>query len=98
TPVVSPAMRRAVVLRDGHCRLPGCDRPPAWCDAHHVLHWADGGRTDLCNLILLCRRHHRMLHERGGFRLELEEGRPVFGRRDGSVLEDVSERAPPMGV
>ncbi|MBI2237094.1 MAG: HNH endonuclease [Actinobacteria bacterium] len=92
TPVVPPAIRRAVILRDGHCRFPGCDRPHTWCDAHHVVHWADGGPTALPNLVLLCRRHHRMLHHPGGFRLELADGRPVFRRPDGSVLED---RAPP---
>jgi hypothetical protein len=98
TPVVSPAMRRAVIVRDRHCRFPGCDRPQTWCDAHHVVHWADGGPTALPNLVLLCRRHHRMVHERGSFRLELVDGRPVFRRPDGSVLEDGSfleDRAPP---
>ena len=92
TSVVPPAIRRAVIVRDHHCRFPGCDRPHTWCDAHHVVHWADGGPTALPNLVLLCRRHHRMVHQAGGFRLELEEGRPVFRRPDGSVLED---RAPP---
>ena len=92
TPVVSPSMRRAVIVRDRHCRFPGCDRPHHWCDAHHVVHWADGGPTALPNLILLCRRHHRMVHEPGGFTLGLEDGRPVFRRPDGSMLED---RAPP---
>jgi hypothetical protein len=92
TPLVTPAMRRAVIVRDRHCRFPGCDRPHAWCDAHHVVHWADGGPTALPNLLLLCRRHHRMVHERKGFRLEMDEGRPVFRRPDGSLLE---ERAPP---
>ena len=92
TPVIPPAMRRAVIVRDRHCRFPGCDRPHPWCDAHHVLHWADGGPTALPNLLLLCRRHHRMVHQRDGFRLELLDGRPVFRRPDGSVLE---ERAPP---
>jgi len=98
TPVVSPAMRRAVIVRDRHCRFPGCDRPHTWCDAHHVVHWADGGPTALLNLVLLCRRHHRMVHQPGGFRLELAEGRPVFRRPDGSVLGDrpvLEERAPP---
>ena len=92
TPVVSPAMRRAVIVRDGYCRFPSCDRPQTWCDAHHVVHWADGGPTAVANLVLLCRRHHRMVHEHGGFRLDLEDGRPVFRRPDGSMLED---RAPP---
>jgi hypothetical protein len=65
---------------------------------HHVLHWPDGGPTDLGNLLLLCRRHHRLCHARDGFRLALEDGTPVFRRPDGSVLEDVSERAPPLAV
>jgi hypothetical protein len=92
TPVIPPAMRRAVIVRDRRCRFPGCDRPHTWCDAHHVVHWAEGGPTALPNLVLLCRRHHRMIHEAGGFGLELFEGRPVFKRPDGSLLED---RGPP---
>jgi len=93
TPVVPPAIRRAVIARDNRCRFPGCDRPHPWCDAHHVLHWAEGGTTALSNLVLLCRRHHRLVHEPGGFRLDLDEGGvPVFRRPDGTVLED---RAPP---
>ena len=92
TPVIPPALRRAVILRDRHCRYPNCDRPHAWCDVHHIVHWADGGPTALPNVLLLCRRHHHMVHERGGFRLELEDGKPVFRRADGSLLEN---RAPP---
>jgi hypothetical protein len=92
TPAIPPAMRRAVIIRDRHCRFPGCDRPPAWCDVHHIVHWADGGSTALANLTLLCRRHHGMVHSPGGFTLGLSDGRPVFKRPDGSVLE---ERAPP---
>jgi hypothetical protein len=90
TPVVPAPMRRALKLRDGRCRFPGCDRPPPWCDAHHVVHWAAGGRTALDNLVLLCHRHHRLVHSE--FRLEMVAGRPLFRRGDGTVLE---ERAPP---
>lgn len=68
TRIVSKAQRRALVLRDGGCRFPGCDRPPHWCDAHHLWHWTQGGPTDLDNLVLLCRRHHVLCHE-GGWRL-----------------------------
>jgi hypothetical protein len=66
--VVPGWMRRALVARDKGCRFPGCDMPAAWTDAHHIRHWADGGLTKLWNLILMCRRHHRMLHE-GGWQL-----------------------------
>ncbi len=62
TRTVPAAIRRALVIRDGHCQHPGCDRPHRWCDAHHIVHWADGGPTSLDNLTLLCRRHHRVAH------------------------------------
>ena len=88
TPVVSAALRRGVVIRDRGCRFPGCDRPQTWCDAHHVIHWADGGPTALANLLLLCRRHHRLVHDRGGFGLSIEHGAAVFRRPDGTRLED----------
>ena len=91
TAVVPGPMRRAVIVRDRHCRFPACDRPPPWCDAHHVVHWASGGVTALSNLVLLCRRHHRFVHE-GGFRLAMVGGSPVFTRPDGTVAGD---RAPP---
>ena len=54
--------RRALAVRDGRCAFPGCGTPPGWCDAHHIVHWNDGGPTDLDNLILLCGHHHRTLH------------------------------------
>jgi hypothetical protein len=63
TRVVSPAQRTALAVRDGGCRFPGCDRPLAWCEAHHLRHWLYGGATDLENLVLLCRTHHRAVHE-----------------------------------
>jgi hypothetical protein len=55
----------ALVARDHHCRFPGCDRPPSWCDGHHVIPWERGGPTRLANLALLCRRHHHLLHTPG---------------------------------
>lgn len=54
--------RRALILRDRGCAFPGCDRPPRWCDAHHITHWANGGTTDLNNAVLLCGHHHRLMH------------------------------------
>ncbi|MEP6482771.1 MAG: HNH endonuclease signature motif containing protein [Rhodoglobus sp.] len=42
-------------MRDGGCRFPGCDRPPSWCEAHHIVPWSHGGRTDLADGLLLCR-------------------------------------------
>jgi hypothetical protein len=61
--VVSEPARRALTARDGHCQWPSCDRPASWSAAHHVVHWIHGGTTDLDNLILLCYRHHWMVHE-----------------------------------
>ncbi|HEX6540099.1 MAG TPA: DUF222 domain-containing protein [Candidatus Dormibacteraeota bacterium] len=58
-------LRRQLVARDGGCRFPSCDRPPEWTDAHHIIHWVDGGKTRLNNLVLLCRTHHRFVHEDG---------------------------------
>jgi Domain of unknown function (DUF222)/HNH endonuclease len=69
TRVIQPAQRVALAVRDGGCVFPGCDRPLAWCEAHHLVHWLDGGPTDLDNLVLLCRAHHRAVHE-GGWRLQ----------------------------
>jgi HNH endonuclease len=93
TPVVPASMRRAVIVRDRHCRFPGCDRPQSWCDAHHVVHWINGGQTALSNLVLLCRRHHRLIHHKR-FSVEMADGLPRFYRSDGTVLE-AADRAPP---
>ncbi|NKR72066.1 DUF222 domain-containing protein [Rhodococcus hoagii] len=59
---VSKKQRRALIARDHGCVFPGCGTPPAHCEGHHVKHWADGGPTDLDNLVLLCRYHHTLLH------------------------------------
>jgi len=78
TRTIPPAIRRALEVRDRGCRFPGCGS--RFTDAHHVVHWGDGGETKLENLVLLCRHHHRLLHE-GRWRVELNlwpGGRPVF--------------------
>ncbi|MBM3696124.1 MAG: HNH endonuclease, partial [Actinobacteria bacterium] len=62
TRVISPALRRALELRDQGCAHPGCRMPARFCDAHHITHWAQGGQTTLANLRLLCRHHHRQAH------------------------------------
>jgi hypothetical protein len=86
TRTIPAPLWNALVIRDEHCRFPGCDRPHAWSDAHHVVHWARGGETKLSNLLLLCRRHHRSVHEPGGISLSMSSDGPVFRREDGSVL------------
>jgi len=65
TRTIPPAIRRALQRRDGGCRFPGCTNMH-FVDAHHIQHWADGGETAMENLVLLCRHHHRLVHE-GGF-------------------------------
>lgn len=59
------SQRAAIVVRDRHCRFPGCGAPPSWCDVHHAAHWEHGGTTDVANGVLVCHRHHRLLHQRG---------------------------------
>jgi hypothetical protein len=59
------AIRRALALRDGGCRFPGCDRPPRHCDAHHLVSPLHGGTTSVDAMVLLCRHHHTALHQRG---------------------------------
>ncbi|MEO8106961.1 MAG: DUF222 domain-containing protein [Actinomycetes bacterium] len=61
----SPTQRRALAYRDGGCRFPGCSRPPRFTDAHHIVPWSRGGASDVSNALLLCRYHHRLVHEGG---------------------------------
>jgi hypothetical protein len=87
TRTIPPALRRALQHRDKSCRFPGCTVRIA--EGHHVRHWAHGGPTKLSNLALLCRRHHRAVHEEG-YQLErLSDGALQFRRPDGRPLVDV---------
>ena len=89
TRTISSALRRALAARDRQCRFPGCGNRRV--DAHHIEHWADGGRTALDNLVLLCRRHHRAVHEEG-YRITIDAaGDLKFLRPDGHPLPE----APP---
>lgn len=84
TRTVPPALRRALEYRDGTCRFPGC--AVRHTDAHHVRHWSEGGETKPSNLVLLCRFHHRAVHE-GGVSVEpLDDGSFEFRRADGWTL------------
>ncbi len=87
TRAVSPALNLALRERDGGCRFPGCDHR-RWVDAHHITHWARGGETSIENLILLCRRHHRLIHE-GGFSVtRIGDGEVAFFDQRGTRVEN----------
>ncbi|MEO0998382.1 MAG: DUF222 domain-containing protein [Pseudomonadota bacterium] len=81
---IPAAIRRALALRDGGCRFPGCSER-RHVDAHHVQHWADGGETALDNLVTLCRYHHRCVHE-DCFTVTMAAGRPRFFTPHGAEL------------
>ncbi|CAA0099910.1 Uncharacterised protein [Halioglobus japonicus] len=87
---IPPAIRRALERRDSGCRFPGCTARHH-VDAHHIQHWADGGETRLDNLLLLCRHHHRLVHE-GGYGLALESNEPVFTTPDGRLIPSGPDR------
>ena len=92
TRTIPAAIRRALAARDRTCRFPGCTSRR--CDAHHIEHWADGGATRLPNLVLLCRRHHRAVHE-GGFDVTTgEDGTFEFWRPDGARLRETPSACP----
>ena len=86
--------RAALLVRDGGCVFPGCHQRQ-YVDANHIIHWLDGGETNLANLVLLCRRHHRAMHE-GGYFIEIVRGIAVVRRPDGAVIEGAP--APPLAV
>jgi hypothetical protein len=90
---VSPALWAALVVRDGHCRHPGCDRPPSWCEAHLVRHFSKGGPTCLSNLVMACSRHHHLWHDHG-WDLQLRpDGTLVLTSPMGKVI---MSRPPPV--
>ncbi len=90
---IPPALRRALKRRDRGCRFPGCENY-RFVDAHHIRHWAHGGETKIDNLVLLCRRHHRLVHE-GGYSVErLSKDRLRFRGPHGAPIPD-SPRPPP---
>ena len=75
--VIDGALSKALKIRDQHCRWPGCERSASYCDGHHLIHWIHGGPTDLDNLVLLCRRHHRMVHEGDWQLIKTEDGQII---------------------
>lgn len=93
TRTIPPAIRRALQARDRGCRFPGCTHE-RFVDGHHVEHWADGGETKLANLVLLCRFHHRLVHE-GGFDVQrLDDGAFRFLDRHGRAIPSAAHAAP----
>ena len=95
TRTVPTAIRRALSARDTRCQFPGCSAKR--CDAHHIDHWMNGGPTSLDNLVLLCRRHHRLVHE-GRFTLRWRPDRTIaFFYPDGSELR-IAPPQPPLDI
>ena len=92
TRTIPPALRRALHHRDRGCRFPGCGI--RFTEGHHVRHWSQGGPTTLSNLALLCRRHHRAVHEEGYGVERRSDGTLRFRRPDGRPLPDVPRSAP----
>jgi Domain of unknown function (DUF222)/HNH endonuclease len=91
TRTVPPALRRALLHRDQVCRFPGCGL--RFVQAHHIRHWAHGGPTTLSNLVLLCRYHHRAVHEEGFQVTHLNDGSLGFLRPDGQRFLEAPAQA-----
>ena len=77
TRALNAGIRRALVARDRGCAFPGCDRPPRHCEGHHVHHWSEGGKTSVRNCVLLCRRHHDLIHH-SDWEVKIDNGIPYF--------------------
>jgi hypothetical protein len=93
-----PPLKRLLAVRDGGCVVPGCDRPPKWCEAHHVRWHSQGGATDIGNLVLLCRRHHQQLHKKK-WHLSIERDQTVvITRPDASRIDRTARQRAPAGA
>jgi hypothetical protein len=92
TRTIPPALRRALQHRDRGCRFPGCGG--RFHEGHHIRHWAHGGPTTLSNLTLLCRRHHRAVHEEGYTVARAPDGALQFRRPDGRLVPEVPPSSP----
>jgi hypothetical protein len=89
TRTIPASIKRALVRRDGRCRFPGCQNRQ-FVDGHHIQHWADGGATSLSNLVSLCSKHHRFVHEHH-WTVELDDQQqPTFRNSRGSVVREQS--------
>jgi hypothetical protein len=75
--VIPDGLRRAVAARDRGCAHPGCDRPPSWCEVHHIVAWEHGGETKIDNLVMVCRAHHRQTHATDWI-VRIRDGLPEF--------------------
>ncbi|HVE45799.1 MAG TPA: HNH endonuclease signature motif containing protein [Acidimicrobiales bacterium] len=95
TKTIPRAIRRALRLRDGKCRFPGCTQR-RFVDGHHIQHWSQGGETSLENLVLLCRVHHRKVHEQK-FAVRYDGGTKfTFTRPDGTLIPEAPTAVPAL--
>ncbi len=90
---IPPALRRALLMRDGGCRFPGCGATVG-TQGHHIRHWAAGGPTSLDNLVTMCRFHHHRMHE-GGYSIDTSSEQRTFLRPDGSAIDPAPPALPP---
>jgi 5-methylcytosine-specific restriction protein A len=87
-------LRRAVVTRDRGCAFAGCGREPGWCEVHHIVPWEHGGPTEIGNLVMLCRFHHRLVHH-SGWTVRIRDGQPEFIPPKWIDIQQIPRRRPP---